>query len=233
MDFLRVKEILKQFRSNVIAGVLLIIPLLVTLLIIIQLFVWIDSALPSVLGVEWGTGFGITVTIVLAYIVGLLAKNYFGKKLIDTGDALMANIPVLNKIYLGVQQVVDAVSLQNKKLFEKVVLIEYPKENCYTIAFVTSSKNADFAKLVGKDLVAVFIPTTPNPTSGFLLYYPEDDIIYLDIPVEVAVKRIMSAGLLNGESVIDQKPVGLKAWNWTSIFKRNTEEDESILDFRD
>ena len=231
METSTIKHVLKQLRSNIIAGILLIIPLLITLIIIIKLFVWVDSALPLVLGVEWAKGIGITVTLVIAYFAGLLAKNYFGKKIIDIGNAVMSNIPILNKIYLGVQQIVDALSLQNKKMFERVVLIEYPKDNCYTIAFVTSNKNADFAKKVGEDLVSVFIPTTPNPTSGFLLYYPEKDVINLDIPVEVAVKRIMSAGLLNGDHIQSQKASGAKSWNWVNLFKRSDALNTgSILD---
>ncbi len=213
-------KIIKQIRTNIIAGVFLIIPLLITLLIIFKLFEWVDSALPNVLGVQWATGLGVTATLFIAYFTGILAKNYFGKKLIDTANAIMCNIPVLNKIYLGVQQIVDTVSLQNKKLFDRVVLVQYPKENCYCIAFVTSNVNKDLSNKTGKKLIAVFIPTTPNPTSGFLLYYPQEEVIDLDMPVEVAIKRVMSAGLLNGEQILQKASVP-KPWEWADFFKRD------------
>lgn len=212
-------KFLKQIRSNIIAGIFLFIPLLITLLILFKLFEWVDSALPNVLGVEWATGLGITVTLFIAYFLGILAKNYFGKKLIDTANAILSNIPLLNKIYLGVQQIVETVSLQNKKLFDRVVLVEYPKKDCYSIAFVTSNDNRDFSGKTGQDLIAVFVPTTPNPTSGFLIYYPKEDVIELEMPVEVAIKRVMSAGLLNGEQLFPSTP---KTWEWGKFFKRDT-----------
>ncbi|KMQ51093.1 Transporter [Chitinispirillum alkaliphilum] len=232
MENISPKKLFRQVRSNIIAGILLIIPLLITLIIILKLFRWVDSALPLVLGVEWGTGIGITVTLVLAYFAGLLAKNYFGKKLIDTGNAIICNIPILNKVYLGVQQVVDTVSLQNKKVFDRVVLVQYPKEKVYCIAFVTSNENRDFSKLTGHELISVFVPTTPNPTSGYLLYYPKEDMIDLDMPVELAIKRIMSAGLLNGEQINAAKPAAFNPMELLTLFKRNAQKADPVLKSR-
>lgn len=228
-----ITRVIKQLRTNIIAGVLLIFPLFISIFIIVKIFSWVDSALPGVFGAEWATGFGVFVILLISYFTGLLAKNFIGKKIIATGNAIIANIPILNKIYLGVQQIVDTIGLQNKKLFERVVLIEYPKQNCYSIGFVTCDRNGDFSKRVGQDLTAVFIPTTPNPTSGFLLYYPESELIDLNIPVEIAIKRVMSAGMLSDEQLAKRGaavPSG-EGWNWTSLFKSN--KPEKMFDPRD
>ncbi|MDO5576644.1 MAG: DUF502 domain-containing protein [Fibrobacter sp.] len=218
-----VKKFFKQIRTNIITGTLLIIPLFVTVIIMVKLFQWVDSALPGILGADWAPGIGILITLLIAYFGGLTAKNYFGKKFIDVGNAIISNIPILNKIYLSIQQIVDAVSRSKKTLFERAVLVEYPKENSYCIGFVTSTKNPDISKKAGKNLVAVFVPTTPNPTSGFLLYYPESEVIDLNIQVETAIKLIISGGILNAENPGKgkQTTASFKDGNWMKIFSRD------------
>ena len=218
-----VKRFFRQMRTNIITGVLLIIPLFVTVIIIVQLFQLIDSALPKILGVQMAPGLGILITLIIAYFAGLTAKNYFGKKLIAVGNNIIGSIPFLNKIYLTIQQIVDMVSLNKKQLFERAVLIEYPKNDSYTIAFVTSQANTVFSLKVGQKLISVFVPTTPNPTSGFLLYVPEAELIEINMPVEVAVKLVVSGGLLGADHVLTSKAVheGMKkGWKWTDLFAR-------------
>lgn len=214
----------RQFRTNFITGLFLIIPLFVTIIIIVKLFQWIDSALPGIVGVEMPPGLGALITVIIAYFAGLTAKNYFGKKLIATGNAIIANIPILNKVYLAIQQIVDAISLNNKKLFERAVLIEYPKAGCYTIGFVTSDDNTDFSMKVGQKLLAIFVATTPNPTSGYLLYIPEEDVIDLHLPVDIAIKLVMSGGILSTDHAARLQasiPKSVKGWNWMNIFKKS------------
>lgn len=226
------KKFLKQIRTNIITGTFLIIPLFVTVIIMVKLFQWVDSALPGILGADWAPGIGILITLVIAYFGGLAAKNYFGKKFIDTGNAIISNIPFLNKIYLAIQQIVDAVSLNKKRLFERAVLIEFPKTDSYCIGFVTSEINTVFSLKTGQKLVAVFIPTTPNPTSGYLLYYPESDIIDLNIPVEAAIKLVMSGGILNSDHSPKGKPMSSKNWSWIRMFNKNSSKT-AISDPRD
>ncbi|MBN1578956.1 MAG: DUF502 domain-containing protein [Chitinispirillaceae bacterium] len=223
MAFRLVKKMFRQLRGNTITGAVLIIPLLVTVIILIQLFQLIDSALPGILGVKMAPGLGVLITLVIAYFAGLAAKNYFGKKLIAVGNNIVASIPFLNKIYLAIQQIVDMVSNNKKQLFERAVLVEYPKENSYTIGFVTSQANTLFSLKVGQKLIAIFIPTTPNPTSGFLLYVPETEIIDTNLPVEAAIKLVVSGGLLGADHVSTAKldNVGMKkGWKWTDLFTR-------------
>lgn len=229
-----VRKFLKQVRTNIIAGTLLIIPLFVTIIIMVKLFQWVDSALPGIFGADWAPGFGILITLIIAYFGGLAAKNYFGKKLIDIGNAVISNIPILNKIYLAIQQIVDAVTLNKKKLFERAVLLEFPKANSYCIGFVTSETNTDFSMKTGQNLTAIFIPTTPNPTSGYLLYYPESDLINLNIPVETAIKLVMSGGILNSDHSpkMNNMPSSFKKWKWMGVFKKDFSKS-AVSDPRD
>ena len=213
----------KQLRSNIITGVILIIPLFVTVLIIVQLFQWIDSVLPGILGIKMPPGLGVLITIVIAYFAGLTAKNYFGRKLIAVGNGIIGGIPFLNKIYLTIQQIVDMVSTNKKQVFERAVLIEFPKDNSYSIGFVTSEANTKFSLKVGQKLIAVFVPTTPNPTSGFLLYIAESEVVELNIPVEIAIKLVVSAGLLGADHAMAMKEGAAtmkRGWKWTDIFTR-------------
>lgn len=214
----------KQVRSNIIAGVLLLIPLVLSIIILIKLFQWVDSVLPGIIGAEWIPGVGVLVILAIAYFAGLAAKNFFGKKLISTGNAIISNIPILNKVYLAIQQIVDAVTISNKGLFERAVFIEFPRPGCYGIGFVTSEKNEDFSIKTGQKVVSVFIPTTPNPTSGFLIYAPESELIELNLSVEVAIKLVMSGGILTVDNAHKPRystPSSIK--EWLGLFKREKE----------
>ncbi len=228
-------KLFKQMRSNIITGILLIIPLFVTVLIIVQLFQWIDSVLPGILGIQMPPGLGILISLIIAYFAGLTAKNYFGRKLIAVGNNIIAGIPFLNKIYLTIQQIVDMVSINKKQVFERAVLIEFPKENSYSIGFVTSEANTKFSLKVGQKLIAVFLPTTPNPTSGFLLYIAESEVVELNIPVESAIKLVVSAGLLGADQAMALKEGSAtikRGWKWTDLFTSKNAQGE-VHDPRD
>jgi uncharacterized membrane protein len=179
---------------------------------------------------NWIPGIGLLLVLVISYFIGLAAKNYIGRFIIDTGNAIISRIPMLNKVYVAVQQIVDAVAGHNKKLFERAVLIEYPKKNSFCIAFVTSETKGEIPRRTGLDMVSVFVPTTPNPTSGFLLFLPRSEIIELDMNVETAVKTVVSAGMVNPDvfrktSQMYQIPSELKNWNWMRIFRRDQRRD--------
>lgn len=215
------KRFVKQVRSNIIAGILLLIPLVLSIVILVKLFQWVDSALPGIIGADWVPGLGILVILIVAYFAGVAAKNFFGKKLISTANAIIANIPVLNKVYLAIQQLVDAATISKKNLFDRAVLLEFPRPGSFGIGFVTCENNKDFSTKTGQKMVSVFLPTTPNPTSGFLLYVPEDELIDLNLSVEAAIKLIMSGGILNTDDSNRQPattPLSIK--EWVGLFKR-------------
>ncbi|MBN1983846.1 MAG: DUF502 domain-containing protein [Chitinivibrionales bacterium] len=234
------KRFLKQIRRNVIAGVLLIIPSVTTLYVFIKLFGLVDSILPSIfhsilpfMPQKWTPGVGILVSLILAYFIGVAAKNYLGRKIIDTGNSIIARMPILNKIYSALQQVVDSLSLHKKNLFDRVVLVEFPLPESLALGFITSEKPTALSDNLPPESVAVFVPTTPNPTSGFLVYIQRSKIRETNITVENALKIIVSAGIISTDmapknsSQESVTPIMLKNWKWTSIFKKIDPEEKS------
>ncbi|MCL2689969.1 MAG: DUF502 domain-containing protein [Chitinispirillia bacterium] len=229
-------KIRKEFRSNIIAGTFIILPVFITIFLVATIFLWVDSSLPGILGMSWPPGFGILVLLACAYIAGLIAKNYIGEKVFAAGNLIVKRIPIVNKIYPAVHQIVDSINTQNKKLFDRVVLVEFPKANSYSIAFVTADENPIFSEKLGKKLIAVYMITAPNPTSGFLVYYPEDEVIEIDMAVDVAMKKIMSIGMLHDDQLMKEAlhtNVDVH-WNKTPIFKREAKTEKiKILDPKD
>lgn len=215
------KSFFRQFRTNFITGFFLLIPVVGSVFIFWKLFNWADKALPKTLGMHWPPFTGLVVSVLFVYLVGLLAKNYFGRKIIAIGNAIITSIPLLNKIYLVIKQVIDTVSVDKNKMFESVVLVEFPRAGNFVVGFVTSKNNEQFSFKTGKKLTAVFIPTAPVPTQGLLLYLSEEQFIPLDMPVESALKLIVSAGLLGTEKTGNTQKYSLdgKQWKWTDIFK--------------
>jgi len=223
------KSFFKQFRSTFIAGFFLLIPVVGSVFIFWKLFNWADKALPKTLGMHWPPFTGLVVSLLIVYLVGLLAKNYFGKKIIAVGNAIIVSIPLLNKIYLVIKQVIDTVTIDKKKLFERVVLLEFPRKDCYSIGFVTSANNEKFSAGVGRKLAAVFIPNAPNPTTGYIVYVPDEDLTPIDIPVETALKLVVSAGILGTEKTGSTQKFSLTGnqWKWTDIFKAKPRKTSS------
>jgi uncharacterized membrane protein len=213
------KRFFHEIRRTVFTGIFILIPVVLSVFILWRLFEWADTALPDALGLRWPPFAGFFVSLLVLYLVGLAAKNWFGRKVIATGNAVIVSIPVLNKLYLIIKQIVDTVTLDKKKLFERVVLMKYPHENCYVIGFVTSEDNRPFSAKVGNKLIAVFVPNAPNPTTGFLFYAPEGELITIDIPIEQAFKLVVSAGVL-GAGGQGGEPVHLSMrGNWLQIFR--------------
>jgi uncharacterized membrane protein len=135
-----------------------------------------------------------TLAILLVSLVGLSARYYFGKKIIEWIELVMSHIPFLNKIYSATRQINDAFATGSKNSFKTVVLVEFPSAGSQSLGFITSEHNELLEKRSGQKLISVFIPTTPNPTSGFLLLVPEEKIIKLDMSVADAIKYIISLG---------------------------------------
>jgi uncharacterized membrane protein len=138
------------------------------------------------------------LAVVLICTVGVLARYYIGKRIIEWLDALMMNVPLFNKFYGAIKQVNEAFS-GNKNSFKTVVLVEFPREGMYSVGFVTSEQRAEVQEKTSEKVVAVFIPTTPNPTSGFLVLVPETKITKLDMSVADGVKYIVSLGSIAPE----------------------------------
>jgi uncharacterized membrane protein len=194
-----------RLRRDFVTGLLVTAPAGLTIYIFWQLFLRIDGILDGLFGL-WEPlrvhgrpfpGLGFVALIVVVVLTGVLARNYVGRGLLRAGDRLLSRIPLMNRIYLAIQQISQAFLSGKKVIFQRAVLIEYPRKNVYCIAFVTSEPQGEVQHKTAKDVVGVFVPTTPNPTSGFLLFVPKDEIVPLRMRVEEALKLVISGGAVS------------------------------------
>jgi uncharacterized membrane protein len=143
---------------------------------------------------KYRRGFGFLMSVALFLTTGFLARNLVGQRIIKGLERLVSRVPGISRIYKAVRQIRDVVVGREGAIFQKVCVVQYPRPGVYVMAFMTSEEQGVVQEATGKKLSAVFVPTTPNPTSGFLLYIPPDEIVVLDIPVEEAMKMIVSGG---------------------------------------
>ncbi len=141
-------------------------------------------------------GAGIVVTLVIIFITGLLAANFIGQRLVNWWERLLARIPVVNSIYNGVKQVSDTLFSSSGMAFRQPLLVQYPHQGAWTIAFLTGEPGGDVVNHLKEEHVSVYVPTTPNPTSGFFLMFPKSQVIELDMDVDQALKYIISMGVV-------------------------------------
>ncbi|GAB6138330.1 DUF502 domain-containing protein [Halanaerobaculum tunisiense] len=190
---------LKQLRNYLITGLVVLFPLLGTIYILFTLVSIVEQGFGPLIEILIGDRiYGLSVLISLGLIlgVGVIATNVLGKKLIELGEQLLTKIPVVRNIYLSIQQIIQALFWKNKTAFRKVVLVEYPRKGVDQLGFLTrEGVNRIEGKLAPEtELVSIFIPTTPNPTSGHLVLLAKEEVTYLDMTVEEGLKLIISAG---------------------------------------
>jgi len=141
-------------------------------------------------------GLGVILILIITLFTGIIVKNYIGHKLVFYGEFIVGYIPLVSTVYNGIKQLVEAIFTSRGKNFNSVILIEYPRIGVYTICFMTGKPKGLLKNIGSEDMISVFVPTTPNPTSGFYIIVPEKDVVYLDIKVEDAFKIIISGGIL-------------------------------------
>jgi len=188
---------LKQLRNIFFTGLLVLTPVVVTAYVFYQLFIRIDGLLGGKIQELTGyqiPGMGIVAVILLILFAGVLARNFAGKKMIHLGEAIVNRIPLINRIYSAVQQLSQAFFSGKRAVFQKAVLIEFPKEGTYCIGLQTSEPKGEIQRHIQTELVSVFLPTSPNPTSGYLLFVPQEKVRPLMMSIEEAVKLVISGG---------------------------------------
>jgi len=198
---------MKKLRTIIVAGLLVWIPLGATIFVLrllIGLFGNLDSWLSNQLNIPI-TGIGILLALLVLLGTGLIAANYFGKRIVSFWESLLERIPLVRNIYSAVKRFAEIVLADSSQSFSKVLLIEYPRRGLYSLSFQTSQNLGEIQGKTGEDLVCVFVPTTPNPTSGLILMVPEQDVIELDMGVEDALKMVISLGVVvPGEGTVNQ-----------------------------
>jgi uncharacterized membrane protein len=188
------------FKSVFLTGLLVLVPLAITLWVLNLVIGTMDQTL-LLLPTAWRPdvripGLGAILTLAFIFVVGLLTHNFIGQKLVVWWNALVRRIPIVGPLYSSIQQVSDTLLSSNGNAFRKALLIEYPRRGSWTIAFLTGIPGGDVVNHLQGEHVSVYVPTTPNPTSGFFLMVPKSEVIELDMTVDAALKYIVSMGVV-------------------------------------
>lgn len=187
-----------------ITGLLIWVPLVITGWVLSLIVSTLDQSLrllPSSIHPQTLVGFaipgaGAVLTLAMIFLTGLLAANFIGQKLVVWWEKLLARIPVVNSVYNSVKQVSDTLFSPNGNAFRKALLVQYPRQGSWTVAFLTGAPGGDIVNHLSGEHVSVYVPTTPNPTSGFFLMMPAKDVVELDMTVDEALKYIISMGVV-------------------------------------
>jgi uncharacterized membrane protein len=204
------RQFINKIKKLSLTGLFILIPIFVTIYIATGMINFIDSIvdiLPKKFSPDTYLpfhipGLGIIYTLILALITGLLVRNYIGKKALSYWEMIVAKIPLVRVLYSALRQVSEAIFVKGDTQFKKVALIEYPRRGIYSLGFITGRVSHKLSANTHPQMIGVFVPTTPNPTSGFYLIVPEEDIINVDVSVEDAFKLILSGGMVHPNSTL-------------------------------
>ena len=192
------KSLLTRLRNNFIAGAIVLIPIGITVYLTLFIIKILSAVLPKQLDPNNYLPFNvpgleILITIILITVIGSISVSFLGKKALELFNNLLKKIPVLRTVYSAVTQLTESFT-QSKGDAKSVVLVEFPRKGIWAIGFATNKSREDISKITNEDLVNVFVPTTPNPTSGFLIIVPKKDLFYIEMTFEQASRFIVSAG---------------------------------------
>ena len=199
---------MQSFRKWLLAGLLVVVPIAIT----IWVLEWIVSSLDKtllILPASWHPdkllgfhipGFGVLLAVGILLVLGATASNFFGNKLVNWWHALLNRIPVVRSIYSGVKQVSDTLFSESGNAFRKAVLVQWPREGMYTIAFVTGTPGGDAVNYLHGDYLSLYVPTTPNPTGGYFVMAKTSECVELKMSVDEALKYIVSMGVVVPEA---------------------------------
>lgn len=214
------KRFISGFRNSFLTGVVVIAPVGLTVWLVWTVIGWVDGfvlpfvpsqyqpeeLLKAILGEDVRVnirGLGVVFFLVFTTFIGWIAKGLLGRTFIRSAENLVNRMPVVRSVYSGVKQIAETVFAQADRSFEKACLIEYPRRGIWAIGFISTTAKGEVSKRAGsgQKMQSIFVPTTPNPTSGFLLFFPAEDVIELDMSVEDAAKLVISAGLVYPEDL--------------------------------
>ncbi len=189
-----------SIQNFFITGVVIVVPVGVTVVLLRMMFTWLDglfAPLAMRLTDRQIPGLGIISSILIIFGVGLLVTNFVGRAFVTFGEKLVAKIPFVRNVYSGAKQFLATLTQEHRQAFTQVVLLEYPKRGSYALGFVTTETIGEIRGKFSEDLINVFVATTPNPTTGFLLLVPKKDVKLLPISVEDGIKIVVSGGIIS------------------------------------
>lgn len=194
-----------RLRAYFFAGVLITAPIGLTIYLAWLLIDFIDKQVMPLIPVRYNPetylpfsvpGIGLALLLITITLIGALTAGFVGRLILRVGEAVVNQLPVVRSVYGAVKQIMEAVLAQQSNAFRQVVLVEYPRKDCWVIGFVSGATTGEVQARTEAQVINVFIPTTPNPTSGFLLFVPGEDIVYLDMSIEQGIKMVVSGGIV-------------------------------------
>ena len=195
-----------KLRGYLIAGILVTAPISITLYLSWIFIRFVDTRVSKILPPAYNPetympfslpGLGLVIVVVFLFFVGFFAANFLGRFILRIGEALIDRMPFINTIYGAIKQIMETVLASKSQAFREAVMLEYPRKGVWSIGFVTGTSRGEVQRLTKNETVNVFVPTTPNPTSGYLLFVPRKDLHFLEMTVEEAIKLVVSAGIVS------------------------------------
>jgi len=200
-------SVFQRLRRDFLTGLAVVLPVFLTIYFVWAVIGFIDNKVVPLIPTRYDPenifgrnifGFGVIVFLVFTTLVGALTKGFFGRRILHFGEGIVERMPVVRSVYNGLKQIVETMLSQSSQSFQQACIIEYPRRGVWAVAFVSTPTGGEIPEKSGQEeLLSLFLPTTPNPTSGFLLFVPRKDVMMLDMSVEQAAKLVISAGLVN------------------------------------
>ena len=195
-----------KIKAYFLAGVLVTAPVGMTFYLAYKLIMFIDASVNRLIPPSFDKylpftipGLGVIILIAAMIFIGMFAAGFLGRIMIRLGEWIVFKVPFISSVYSLFKQIFQTFLSNKEQSFEKAVLLQYPREGIWTVGFISSESKGEIKNKLGEKMVNVFVPTTPNPTSGFLLFVPEKDVVYLDMKVEDALKMVISCGIVEPE----------------------------------
>jgi uncharacterized membrane protein len=208
------RSFLARMRGYLIAGVLIIAPITITAWLTITIVNFVDNRVEKLIPAHYNPetylpfslpGLGFLIAIVFLILVGMLTANFMGRFFLKIGERILDRLPVVRSLYGATKQIFETVFANQSEAFREVVMVEYPRKGTWVIGFLTGRTKGEVQEKTSSDTVNIFVPTTPNPTSGFLLFVPEKDVTKMNMSVEEGIKLVVSAGIITPESAKKKK----------------------------
>ncbi|MEH6403004.1 MAG: DUF502 domain-containing protein [Sneathiella sp.] len=198
-------SIFSKLRNYFLTGIVVTAPIAITIYLTYVFVDFVDANVTPLIPAKYNPetylpfgvpGLGVFIAVFTLIVIGFLTANFLGRSLLHFGERIVGRMPVVRTIYTALKQIMETVLAQSSTSFREVVMIEYPRKGIWVLAFRTGDVTGEIADKVDEAMISVFVPTTPNPTSGFLLFVPKTDIKFLDMSVEDGVKLVISAGMI-------------------------------------
>lgn len=194
-----------RLRAYLLAGIVVTAPISITVYLTYIFLTFMDKQVAKILPDDWYSdfygytaipGLGLIVALVFFVFVGWFAKNFLGRLFIRMSETIVDRMPVIRTLYGAIKQIFETIMASQSQAFREAVMLEYPRKGVWSIGFVTGKTEGEVQRVTDKETINVFVPTTPNPTSGYLLFVPREELVFLDMSVEEAVKLVVSAGII-------------------------------------